>query len=376
MDGFDPMKVLYFTRDDSVHDRRFLETMTSSGMKVFLLRLNGNSGSLQSLPQGVRELHWQAVSFSTGDGTMLPQIEELKKIIREVQPDLIHAGPLTDCALIAAKTGFQPLVSMSWGSDILAGGQWSFRKKKNLKKTLRQTSVMIGDCQAVKQKAEALGFPKERVVTFPWGVDLKHFSPGSGAALRKKWGYEKNFVILSLRSWEPIYGVDILVKAFILAARNNPTLRLILGGTGSQEEKIRRMVRESGIEDQIRFLGYISQLELPKIYQSSDVYISASHSDGSSVSLMEALACGIPVLVSDISGNREWITEGQNGRLFRDGNIHQLSVLMMTAPKEKEDLKKMSLNNRQLAIKKADWKRNSKGLIQAYNMALKLKGPA
>ena len=158
MDGFDPMKVLYFTRDDSVHDRRFLETMTSSGMKVFLLRLNGNSGSLQSLPQGVRELHWQAVSFSTGDGTMPPQIEELKKIIREVQPDLIHAGPLTDCALIAAKTGFQPLVSMSWGSDILAGGQWSFRKKKNLKKTLRQTSVMIGDCQAVKQKAEALGF--------------------------------------------------------------------------------------------------------------------------------------------------------------------------------------------------------------------------
>jgi len=168
--------------------------------------------------------------------------------------------------------------------------------------------------------------------------------------------------------------VDIAVKAFVVAARQNPSLRLLLGGTGSQEEKIRQIVRNNGVEDKIRFLGKIPQEELPEIFRASDLYVSASHSDGSSVTLMEALACGKPVLVSDIPGNREWVSDGQNGWLFRDSNFHQLANLMGLIPKELTLLKKMSVNNRQLGLEKADWKWNSKGLMQAYDMALKLKG--
>jgi glycosyltransferase involved in cell wall biosynthesis len=367
------VKVLYFTRNDSVHDRRFLSTMTLAGIEVFLLRLYSESGPLLGLPKTVKEVRWQDKP-SMEPRRIHDRVAELQRIIQETQPDLIHAGPLTDCAYLAARSGFQPLVNMSWGSDILAAGGWNFRNKKTVQRTLEHSTVLIGDCEAVKQRAIALGFPADRIVIFPWGIDLKHFSPGSGGDLRKKWGYDKKFVILSLRSWEPIYGVDIAVKAFIVAARQNPALRLLLGGTGAQEEKIRKVVCESGVEDKIRFLGQIPQTELPEIYRGSDLYVSASHSDGSSVTLMEALACGKPVLVSDIPGNKEWVTGGQNGWLFRDNNIHQMATLMGSVQMELTLLDKMATNNRQLAVEKADWKKNSKGLIRAYDMAMKLKG--
>jgi len=304
------------------------------------------------------------------------RVPDLKWIIQDIQPDLIHAGSLDTCAFLAARSGFQPLVSMSWGSDILSAGGWNFSKKMIVQRALRHSVVLIGDCEVVKQKAIALGFPADRIVTFPWGVDLKLFSPGSGDTLRKKGGDVKKFAILCLRSWEPIYGVDIVIKAFIIAARQNPTVTLLLGGTGSQEEEIHRVVRESGIEDRVRFLGKIPQVELPKVYRTVNLYVSGSHSDGSSVSLMEALACGIPVLVSDIASNMEWVKEGQNGWLFRNGNVQQLAKLMTAIPNKQTLLGKMSLNNRQLALEKADWKQNSKGIIQAYELALKLKGPA
>jgi glycosyltransferase involved in cell wall biosynthesis len=366
------VKILYFTRDDSIHDRRFLAAMISAGMEVFLLRLLGKSGGLQDLPHGVREIRWSK-ELAESNHANIDLAVNFKQIIQQIQPDLIHAGPLTDCALIAAESGFQPLVSMSWGSDILERGNWNFRKKKNLQTVLKNTAILIGDCEAVKSKAISLKYPQERIVIFPWGVDLKSFSPGSGAKLRKKWGYEDKFVILSMRSWEPIYGVDVVIKAFLLAAEKNRDLRLVLCGNGSQREKINRMIDESNLRDRFLSLGQVSQAELPQVYRASDLYLSASHSDGSSVSLMEAMACGIPVLLSDIVGNREWVVDGVNGRLFQDGKVQQLVSLILSLARQKSTLIKMGRNNRILAMKKADWKKNSKGLLDAYAKAMNMR---
>ena len=80
-----------------------------------------------------------------------------------------------------------------------------------------------------------------------------------------------------------------------------------------------------GVLDRVQFGGQVSQRDLPRWYHKADLYISPSHIDGSSVSLMEALACGLPALVSDIPANREWVSEGVNGWLFPDGNADILA---------------------------------------------------
>ena len=157
-------------------------------------------------------------------------LTDLRRVIRKIQPDVIHAGPIQTCALLTALSGYHPLVSMSWGSDILKDADRSWAWRWATKYALKHTDVLIGDCRAVQEKAAIFGFPEERTVLFPWGVDLETFQPGKNEAYRERHGWQGKFVILSLRSWAPIYGVDNVVRAFARAVQVEPDLRLLLPG--------------------------------------------------------------------------------------------------------------------------------------------------
>jgi glycosyltransferase involved in cell wall biosynthesis len=102
----------------------------------------------------------------------------------------------------------------------------------------------------------------------------------------------------------------------------------------------------------------------------ADIYISPSHVDGSSVSLMEALACGLPCLVSDIPGNKEWIVEGENGWLFRDGDADDLVNKILHAIKKRKSFKQIGESARKTAEQRADWKKNFGKLLKAYDQVV------
>ena len=143
----------------------------------------------------------------------------------------------------------------------------------------------------------------------------------------------------------------------------------LLGG-GSQGARIRQILHNGGVLDRAIFGGQISQNELPRWYHWADVYISPSHVDGSSVSLMEALACGLPCLVSDIPANKEWVTEGENGWLFSDGDADALAAKILQAMDQRKSLPEIGNAARTVAEERADWKKNSAKLMQAYQRAL------
>ncbi|HPH97354.1 MAG TPA: glycosyltransferase [Anaerolineaceae bacterium] len=366
------MRVLYFTRDHTPHDQRFLTALSQTEHTVSLLRLERRGPQLEdrALPPQITLLPWRGGSRPARlqDGPAL--LLDLQRVIREVQPDVIHAGPLQTCAFLAALAGFRPLVSMSWGSDLLRDADHSRAWRWATRFTLSRSDVLVGDCDAVRRKAGSFGFPAEKVALFPWGVDLQRFAPGAEpSALRARLGWEENFVILSLRSWEPLYGVEGVVRAFIQASRQNPDLRLLLLGAGSQAALLHEMVLHAGLVDRVHFGGQVSQTHLPDYYKAADLYVSASHSDGSSVSLMEALASGLPVLVSDIPGNLEWITPGAQGWLFPDGDTAALAAGLLQAAADPARLVGMRSAARALAEARADWNKNFKVLLQAYEMA-------
>jgi glycosyltransferase involved in cell wall biosynthesis len=287
-----------------------------------------------------------------------------------VKPDVMHAGPIHTAGLLAALSGFHPLVSMSWGSDLLLEADKNQWNRWATGKTLRHSDVMVGDCEAVKRKAVAFGFPAERAVTFPWGVDLEHFSPGEDGGLRARAGWEDAFVVMHTRSWEPLYGVDVFAKAFAAAARERPELRLLLLGNGSLAGEIREIFMGGGVMERVHFSGQVKFADLPNYYKAADLYVSASHSDGSSVSLMEALACGLPALVSDIPGNQEWVKSGEQGWLFPDGNVEALAEGLIQAVDQRDALAEIRQRSRKLAEERANWKENVKKLFVAYKMAM------
>jgi glycosyltransferase involved in cell wall biosynthesis len=124
--------------------------------------------------------------------------------------------------------------------------------------------------------------------------------------------------------------------------------------------------------DRVTFPGPVSQAELPSYYHSADLYISASHSDGTSISLLEALASGTPALVSDIPGNCEWIEPGVHGWWFTDGDPQALAEMIDYAQgiRNRRSFPVLSAACRDLAEQRADWKINFPHLLDAYAIAL------
>lgn len=372
---------MYFSQDYTPHDHRFLAALAGTEHRVSYLRLKDRGLETRPIPAGVKPIDWplggiQIQLNQYGNAQVRPDenarvADAVRSVIEPLEPDLVHAGPIQSAAYFASEAGARPLLAMSWGSDLLYGARQNGWGREVAVQTLSRSDALACDCMAVRQAAIELGMAPERIVVFPWGVDLMHFTPGSAPRLRRKLGWQDHFVLLSTRAWEPLLGIDHLVTGFIQAASRLPELRLLMLGSGSLEPEIRGMIKASGVGDRVHFAGQIGHADLPSYYRAADLYLSASHSDGSSISLLEAMACGVPSLVSDIPGNREWVAPDRNGWLFRDGDVAELAEQLETIVGHREDLKAFGREARRIAEQRADWSVNFGRLLEAYELALR-----
>lgn len=356
------MRIIYFSLGYSTHDYRFLKAISDGGHETYFVQLEGNQRQVESrsVPENINQVIWKGGKkpFEWRD---LPALTfDFRRLTREIKPDLIHAGPIQTCAFIAVLAGASPLLTMSWGFDLMddvhKGWMWKFAAKY----TLKRSTFFTSDANVTKDKAVAYGMDPEKTIVFPWGVDLEHFTT------KEERGKKEGFVLFCNRSWERRYGVDVLARAFVKVAQQRDDVRLLLLGGGSQGADLRRIFLSGGVDEFVTYGGQISQTELPRWYHMADLYISPSHVDGSSVSLMEALACGLPCLVSDIPANKEWVFENENGWLFRDGDADHLAEKIVAVMNQREKLPEIGRASRSEAEKRADWKKNAAALMEVY----------
>jgi glycosyltransferase involved in cell wall biosynthesis len=372
------MRILYFTRDYTPHDYRFLSALAKTEHKVYYLRLEQQAYPTEdrAMPPEIELVNWAGGSGPAHWQDGLRLLNSFKEVIRRVKPDIVQAGPIQRSAFLAALSGFRPLISMSWGYDLIRDAQRNALWGWATRYTLQHCAVMVGDCDTIRQLAISFGMPDRRIVTFPWGVDLEHFSPspqGGPGDARDGTGLDHPLTLLSTRAWEPIYGVDVIARAFVIAARQLPGLRLVMLGNGSQASLIHKIFSEAGVSERVQFPGLVRQAELPRFYRCADLYVSASHSDGTSISLLEAMACGIPLLLSDIPGNREWVKPGVQGWLFPDSDARALAQAILQAASQRQRLGEMGEAARRLAEARADWRQNFQQMLSAYDLALNNK---
>ncbi len=363
------MKIIYFSLGYSTHDYRFLKAISDGGHEVFFVQLEGNQRQVESrtMPENVNQVIWRGgrKPFQWRD---LPALTfDFRRLTREIKPDLIHAGPIQTCAFIAVLSGFHPILTMSWGFDLMDDVHRNKWWEIVTRYTLKHSTFFTSDANVTKDKAVAYGMNPEKTIVFPWGVDLEHFRMRNAEGRNSQEG----FVLFCNRSWEMRYGVDVLARAFVKVVQQREDVRLILLGGGSQGVNIRRILQSGGVEEYVTFGGQISQTDLPRWYHMADLYISPSHVDGSSVSLMEALACGLPCLVSDIPANKEWVVEDENGWLFRDGDAGHLAEKILAAMNQREKMPEIGRASRRSAEMRADWKKNAEALMNVYKSVIK-----
>ena len=348
------LKVLFFSRGYTTHDRHFLEKLGRAHETWFLPLEKGKSAfEKRGLPRGVR----------------LAPGRDIAAAIAKLKPDLVHAGPIPTCGWLAAKTGFRPLLVMSWGSDILDEAARRPVQRRRAVAALRRSDMLVCDCDAVREKIQRwLPYPNERVVQFPWGADLKTFRPGPARlGLRKLRGWKDATILLSTRTWEPLLGPMTILEGFAAAHLSNPSLRLVMLGDGPLGPRVRRFIAARGLKDAVLLPGRVAHDRLRDYFRSADVYLAGSHSDGSSVSLLEAMACALPVIVTDIPGNREWIPSAKHGLLYPPGDARALASRIGRLASDPKGRAAMGRSNLAKARRDADWDKNFKRLIKAYD---------
>lgn len=315
---------------------------------------------------GIHDERWVAGLLEVGLtphvislGRDVPDALELRQAVLDAaaggQPVL--AGPLHTVTRPLADLPIR-LVGLSWGydlHDLAAGGAdlaW-----------LADLTGLIVDSHANHAIAEQAGLPAERITFLPWGVDLPEFPFHAPWIDAFELGVPPHaHLVLSLRAHEPIYRVGDVIEAFARVPRRHglhedfPDAYLIIGHSGSLTDQLKQRVAELGIAPRTRFLGSVPEHDLVPLLGRAACYVTASEVDGTSVTLLQAMACGTPVIASTTPGNLGWVEDGVTGFTFATGDIDALATLM---DRTNHDYPTETVQRaRALVEREADWHAN------------------
>lgn len=362
------MRILYFSDNTSGHNHRFMRKLAASEHEVWFCDFAAATLPPKWLPSGIHPYNLaKTLPRSTGPKEIIALLPEVRKMIAEVKPDVIQAGPVQTCGYVAALSQFHPMLLTSWGSDILLFSERDDRWREATRAAMQGADGLFVDSQWVLDSACKFGHVSEdRVVKFPWGIEAGRFGPEGPRLSDDEFQREPGTcVLLCTRSWEPLYRMEVLLEAFLSAYRRNQRLRLVLVGGGSQADFIREYIRNNDLQRAITIPGLLDGRHLPQWFRAADGYISCAKSDGTSISLLEAMATGLPAIVTDIPSNREWVTPGVNGWLGKDPEAFADAMLRVAglSAAQRADI---SVANQTVVAERADWDRNFPKLLEMY----------
>lgn len=299
-------------------------------------------------------------------------VTRFRQIVRDVSPELVHAGPIPLGGFLTALANFHPALMMSWGSDVLSLPARECAANRIARFSLRRADMAISDCEAVRERiAELSGFPRERIVSLPWGADLKVFRPKrSSLGIRRQLGWPDCKLVICTRAFEAIHSPFVFLKAIQCVLKNRGDVRVLMLGDGSQKTDAESFIRANDLRSHVHLTSQVPEPALADYFAEADLYVSATSCDGSSISLLQAMACGLPAVVADGYGNTEWIEGGKNGWFFPAGDDKALAQAILEALANDDAMCRAGEMNIHIARARADWDRNFPRVLAAYDHLL------
>jgi len=358
------MKLCFLASANSTHSFRWIKYFANKGHEVYWLSLGKDLNPEYRMP---KVKFYLIKKFPLKPLRPLFYLSSVKKILKKINPDVFHVHYVWIDGMIGALSGFHPFVLTAWGSDILVAGK-NFLAKPLIKFALRKADLITCDAEHMKEAMIKLGAKPEKIKIIYFGVDTEKFSPGpKDKELIKKLGIENCPVVISLRNLEPIYDVETLIRAIPLVLKEIPDVKFIIAGKGSEEEKLKNLAKELKISESIRFVGWISNIELPKYLRIGDIYVSTSLSDGGlAASTAEAMSCGLSVVITNFGDNKKWVQDGESGFLFNLRDYKTLSEKIVFLIKNPEIRKKFEEKNRKIIEEKNNYYREMEKMENFY----------
>lgn len=316
------MRIALLGPANSIHLQRWAAALVARGHAVSVISQHRVERSL--LPKAA-DVYWLPHEGPVG---YFSNALALRRHLALWRPDLLNVHYASGYGTTGALAGFTPTLLSVWGSDVYDFPYENAFKGWLLRQVLRRATAVASTSQAMAAQVRRLTPERRAIAVTPFGVDLARF-----AAQRSP---EGPLTIGIVKSLAPKYGVDLLLRAFaglcadaeVQAAQ--PACRLLVVGDGPQHDELVRLAAQLGIAGRMQFVGAVPHAEVPHWLRQLHIYAAPSRLDSESfgVAVIEAGACGLPVVVSDAGGLPEVVVAGETGLVVPRDDVPALQAAL------------------------------------------------
>ncbi len=315
------MRIAFLGDGSLGHVRRWAGYFHDKGHDVLLISFEDVTGCTFPVKRLRKFLPTKLAGYAAALGAV-------KKELESFGPDIVNAIYAGGYGFIGAQSSYRPLVVSTIGSDMLVDYPSSFAHRLQIQYALKRASLVTTDAESLSDAVVHAGVEPSRIVEIYFGIDPSIFNR-EGRIHRG----DGPLRIVSTRNLYPVYGLETLIAAFAGLLKMTDA-RLVICGHGPDRGALEKSAAGLGISDSITFTGRLDPPGISAELKNAEIYVSTSISDSTSVSLLEAMACGPVPVVTDLAANREWIRDGVSGILFRTGDAAALSGALFSLHKD------------------------------------------
>jgi glycosyltransferase involved in cell wall biosynthesis len=358
-----PHKIAFLAPANSIHTARWVNTLVERGYDISLFSLHPMSDRFPLNPK----VRLEMLPFKAPFGYLLSVIA-LRTGLANLCPDLLHVHYASGYGLLARLTNYSPSLLSVWGSDVFEFPYKSAVNKQLLVKNLMAPACLTATSNALQQ--QVAGLCGRSSVVVPFGVDTNLFAP-SGTRANASGALTVGIV----KTMAHIYGIDVLLRAFatvftrLQSHGSSPRggLRLIIAGTGKQAGEYRALAATLGIEAVTSFVGEVPHAEVPQFLNQLDIFVAPSRQESFGVSVLEASAAGLPVIVSDAGGLTEVVRHEQTGLIVPVGDVEATSAALVQLLTDSDRRRQLGEAGRKFVLQHYSWAKSVDLMEEVYS---------
>lgn len=349
------MRIAFLGDASLDHVRRWADYFGGRGHEALLLSFEEPGDCAVPCRRLKAALPTKLLGYTSALGSLKSELEFFR-------PDIVNALYAGGYGFVAALSGFRPLVITTLGSDLLVDYPSSIIHRFQIDYAVRKAELVTTDADVLTDILIRAGTPPVKILKAYFGIEEAIFYPPPGGAAPDSRSGSR---IVSTRNLHPVYDVGCLIESL-------PTLlehldaHVVICGDGPERSSLELRTSELGLEDRVSLKGHLASEEIAGELRSADLYVSTSRSDSTSVSLLEAMACGLPPVVTDIPANREWITDGENGLLVQPRDPVSLAGALRRMIEDRTLASRARELNLELVREKGLWSKNMEAVERAF----------
>lgn len=365
------MKILLLAGAHDIHCVRWANQLSENGNIVHLCYVSNHIPNKSNFNKGVI-FHKLYVPAPYG---YYLNVFQLRSIIRKIKPDVLNVHYASGYGTLGRLSEFSPYLLSVYGSDVYDFPYKNKFSMKIIQKNLKAADALASTSMAMaNQTASLIEYPVSKIYITPFGVDTSKFY---NKFTHKK---DKEIIIGTIKKLMPKYGIkygilaiDYLVKNILDSNKIDIKISYEIYGDGDEREYLEQMVNERNLQDIVKFRGRVPNTEVPDVLNKFDIFLGTSILDSESfgVAIVEAMACEVPVIVTDVDGFKEVVEQGATGVMVPRKDFKAIAEQIYNLIEDKRERERLGKVERERVLKEYSWIDNVTYMEQIYTKLIK-----